>query len=76
MNDAKPKTTTLTNHIKLSKEQSLQTVEEREHMASISFASAVWSLMYVMVCTKPNITHAVRVVSNTWLIERKNLRKL
>ena len=63
MNDAKPRTTPLANHIKLSKGQSPKTVEEREHMASVPYTSAVGSLMYAMVCTKPDITHAVGVVS-------------
>ena len=63
MNNAKPRTTPLANHIKLSKGQSPKTVEEREHMASVPYASAVGSLMYAMVCTRPDITHAVGVVS-------------
>jgi len=63
MNDAKPRTTPLANHIKLSKGQSPKTIEEREHMASVPYASAVESLMYAMVCTRPVITHAVGVVS-------------
>ncbi|XP_022974374.1 UPF0481 protein At3g47200-like [Cucurbita maxima] len=49
MNDTKPKTTPLANHIKLSKGQSPKTVEEREHMASVPYAFAVGSLMYAMV---------------------------
>ena len=32
-------------------------------MASVPYASAVGSLMYAMVCTRPDITHAVGVVS-------------
>ena len=45
MNNAKPRTTPLANHIKLSKGQSPKTVEKREHMASVPYASAVGSLM-------------------------------
>ncbi|KAF3684151.1 putative ribonuclease H protein-like [Capsicum annuum] len=63
VNDAKPKTTPLANHIKLSKEQSPKTAQEREHMALVPYTSAVGSLMYVMVCTRPDIAHAVGVVS-------------
>ena len=62
MNDAKPRTTPLANRIKLSKEQSPKTVEEREHMASVLYASTVGSLMYAMVCTRLDITHVVEVV--------------
>uniref|UniRef100_A0A3Q7I567 Reverse transcriptase Ty1/copia-type domain-containing protein n=1 Tax=Solanum lycopersicum TaxID=4081 RepID=A0A3Q7I567_SOLLC len=63
VNDAKPRTTPLANHFKLSKEQSPKTVEECDHMTLVPYASAVGSLMYVMVCTRPDIAHAVGVVS-------------
>ncbi|KAF3634113.1 hypothetical protein FXO38_25290 [Capsicum annuum] len=67
VNDAKPRTTLLANHIKLSKEQSQKTAQEREHMALVLYASAVRSLMYAMVCTRPDIANAVGVVSSTSL---------
>ena len=63
VNDAKPRTTPLANHFKLSKEQSPKTTEEHDHMALVSYASAVGSLMYAMVFTRPDIAHAVGVVS-------------
>uniref|UniRef100_A0A3Q7G998 Reverse transcriptase Ty1/copia-type domain-containing protein n=1 Tax=Solanum lycopersicum TaxID=4081 RepID=A0A3Q7G998_SOLLC len=67
VNDAKPRTTLLANHFKLSKEQSPKTAEERDHMALVPYASTVGSLMYAMVCTRPDIAHAVGVVSSTSL---------
>lgn len=63
VNDAKPRTTPLANHIKLSKEQSPKTTQEREDMALVPYASAVGSLMYATVCTRPDIAHVVGVVS-------------
>ena len=63
VNYAKPKTTQFSNHFKLSKEQSPKTAEERDHMALVPYASAVGSLMYAMVCTRPDIAHAMGVVS-------------
>ena len=63
MNEAKPVSTPLGSHFKLSKEQSPKIEEERDHMSKVPYASAIGSLMYVMVCTRPNITHAVGVVS-------------
>ena len=63
VNDAKPRTTPLANHVKLSKEQSPKTAKERDHLALVPYASAVGSLMYAMVYTRPDIAHAVRVVS-------------
>uniref|UniRef100_A0A3Q7FIN8 Reverse transcriptase Ty1/copia-type domain-containing protein n=1 Tax=Solanum lycopersicum TaxID=4081 RepID=A0A3Q7FIN8_SOLLC len=41
VNDTKPRTTSLANHFKLSKEQSPKTAEERDHMALVPYASAV-----------------------------------
>ena len=63
VNDAKPRTTPLENHFKLSKEQSPMTAEEHEHMTLVQYASAVGSLMYAMVCTRLDIAHAVGLVS-------------
>jgi len=39
------------------------TVEEREYMTRISYASAIGSLMYAMVCTRPDLSQAVSMVS-------------
>jgi hypothetical protein len=41
----------------------LKTQEEDEKMSKIPYASIVGSLMYAMVCTRLDITHAVGVVS-------------
>ena len=63
MNEAKPVSTPLGSHFKLSKEQSPKTEEERDHMSKMPYASAIGSLMYAMVCTRPDIAHAMGVVS-------------
>ncbi|RVW89194.1 Retrovirus-related Pol polyprotein from transposon TNT 1-94 [Vitis vinifera] len=63
MNEAKPVSTPLGSHFKLSKEQSSKTEEESDHMSKMPYASAIGSLMYAMVCTRPDIAHAVGVVS-------------
>ena len=63
MNKAKPVSTPLCSHFKLSKEQSPKTEEEMDYMSKVSYASTIGSLMYAMVCTRPNIAHAVGVVS-------------
>ena len=63
MNEAKLVSTPLGSHFKLSKEQSLKTEEERDHMSKVPYASAIGSLMYGMMCTKLDVAHAVGVVS-------------
>ena len=63
MNEAKPVSTPLGSHFKLSKEQSLKKEEEKDHMSKVPYASTISSLMYAMVCTKPDIAHEVGVVS-------------
>ena len=50
-------------HFKLSKEQCAVAEEEKSHMDGVPYASAVGSLMYAMVCTRPDIAQAVGVVS-------------
>ena len=63
MKEAKPVTTPLGGHYKLSKSSCPSTEEENKKMVVIPYSSAVGSLMYAMVCTRPDIAHAVGVVS-------------
>ncbi|KAM7491962.1 hypothetical protein LguiA_034883 [Lonicera macranthoides] len=63
MSDAKPVSTPLANHFRLSKDQSPKNNEEENFMAKVPYASAIESLMYAMVCTRPDIAHAVGAVS-------------
>ena len=63
MQNAKPVKTPLAAHFKLSSEHSPKTEEERNDMKSVPYASAIGSLMYAMVGTRPDIAHAVGVVS-------------
>ncbi|KAE8666201.1 Retrovirus-related Pol polyprotein from transposon TNT 1-94 [Hibiscus syriacus] len=63
MQDAKLVSTPLGVHFRLSKEQSPKKEEELAHMVKVSYASTIGSLMYAMVCTRPDIAHAVGAVS-------------
>ena len=49
--------------IKLSSDDCPKTSEERERMKDVPYASAVGSLMYAMLCTRPDICFAVGMVS-------------
>lgn len=59
----KPRNTPLGSHLILTKDQSPKDEEGRREMAKVPYASAVGSLMYAMVCTRPDIAHAMGVVS-------------
>jgi hypothetical protein len=63
MLDAKPVSTPLANHFRLSGSQCPKNEEEIENMSKVSYASAVGCLMYAMVCTRPDLAHAVSTVS-------------
>ena len=66
MQNAKSMSTPLGAHVKLCKEQSPKTKKERDHIKKVvPYASAIGSLMYVMVCTKPDIVQVVEVVSRS-----------
>ncbi|KAK9200145.1 hypothetical protein WN944_015341 [Citrus x changshan-huyou] len=59
----KPVSTPLASHFKLSAQLSPSTNAEREYMLQVPYSNAVGSLMYTMVCTRPDISHAVGIVS-------------
>ena len=63
MDKAKPVITPLESHFRLCKDQSPKTDREIEHMSKVLYASTIGSLMYAIVCTRPDIVHAVGVVS-------------
>ncbi|CAL0306193.1 unnamed protein product [Lupinus luteus] len=49
--------------ISLIREDCAKTLEERECMNKIPYASAVGAIMYTMTCTHPNIAYALGVIS-------------
>ena len=65
MQDSKPVKVPITVGVRLSIEQCPKTQEEEEDMSRVPYASAVSSLMYAMVCTRPDIAHVVRVLSRS-----------
>ena len=63
MQDSKKGLLPFRHGVHLSKEQSPKTPQEVEDMKHIPYASAVGSLMYAMLCTRPDICYAVGIVS-------------
>ena len=49
--------------ITLSKSLCPQTQDERTHMNMIPYASAIGSVMYAMLCTRPDVSYALSVTS-------------
>nr|KYP42748.1 Retrovirus-related Pol polyprotein from transposon TNT 1-94 [Cajanus cajan] len=63
MQDCKPISTPLPVNYKLSSSMSPSNEAERMEMSRVPYASAVGSLMYAMICTRPDIAQAVGAVS-------------
>jgi len=61
--DTKSVSTLLAPHFKLKPIMSPKIIEEREYMTRVPYASAVGSLMYAMVCTRPDLSQAVSMIS-------------
>ena len=47
----------------LSQTQSPATSEDRELMNKIPYDSAIGSIMYAMLCTRPDVAHAISLTS-------------
>ncbi|XP_059281019.1 secreted RxLR effector protein 161-like [Lycium ferocissimum] len=63
MNKCKPVTLPLAQHFRLSSLMAPQSKVEVEYMSKVPYSSAVGSVMYAMVCTRPDIAQAVSVAS-------------
>ena len=63
MKNAKDVNTPLLRQLKLTKEMCPKTQEEEDKMSKVPYVSVVGSLMYAIVCTRPDIAHAVGVIS-------------
>ena len=63
MEDSKRGLIPMSHGIQLSKKQAPKTPEERDRMSKIPYASAIGSIMYGMICTRPDVAHALSVTS-------------
>ncbi|KAI9187188.1 hypothetical protein LWI28_025291 [Acer negundo] len=62
MQDSKKGMLPFRHGIKLSKEQVPKNEHEEQFMSRVPYASAVGSLMYAMLCTRPDICFAVGII--------------
>jgi hypothetical protein len=62
MHGSKPVKVPIHISVNLSVDQCPKTQEEEEDMSHVPYASEVGSLMYAMVCTRPDIAHVVGVL--------------
>jgi hypothetical protein len=63
MHNCKPIDTHVFRGEPLNLEMSPKTQEEKEKMSRVPYSSAVGSLMYAMMCTRPDICYVVGLVS-------------
>ncbi|KZV56298.1 hypothetical protein F511_00295 [Dorcoceras hygrometricum] len=63
MADAKPVGIPIAPHVKLSATEPPQTEEDKQDMDKIPYAEAVGSIMYCMMCTRPDLAYALSVTS-------------
>lgn len=63
MHQARSVTTPIGQQFKLSKDQSPTCDSDRKLMSGVPYANGVGSLMYPMVCSRPDLAYAMSVVS-------------
>ena len=50
-------------HFKLSAAQCPSSYEDVEYMSKVPYSSVVGSLMYAMICSQPDLSYAMSLVS-------------
>ena len=68
-------TTLLPVPFKLFSKQCPQSLEEKDEMSQIPYASVVGSVMYVMVCTRPDLAYTVSTVRGSCQIQESKIEK-
>ena len=63
MQNAKPVNALLVAYFRLSSTLSLKLDDDIDHLSRVPYSSAVGSLMYFMVCSRPDLLYAISVVS-------------
>ncbi|KAL0291599.1 UNVERIFIED_CONTAM: Retrovirus-related Pol polyprotein from transposon TNT 1-94, partial [Sesamum radiatum] len=63
MENSKSASVPLASHYQLSKEQCPKTEKEKEKMKNIPYSNAIGSIMFLMVCTRPDIAYSISCLS-------------
>jgi hypothetical protein len=63
MHNSKPIITHIAPHFKLSSSQSPRTNSDFEYMLKVSYSSVVDSLMYVIACSRPDLSYAMSLIN-------------
>jgi len=63
MNDSKKGFIPMSHGVTLSKTQCAPSPDEQERMSRVPYALAIGSIMYAMLCTRPDISYALSVTS-------------
>ena len=63
MHDCKPMDTPVEINLSLNLDMCPKSPEEKKKMSKVPYSSAIGSLMYAMICTRPNKCYTVRLAS-------------
>lgn len=63
MNEAQGVYVPLSQHFKLFEKLKPSSQKESKEMSVVSYANAVGSVMYTMVCTRPDLAHSISIAS-------------
>ncbi|KAL2239854.1 UNVERIFIED_CONTAM: Retrovirus-related Pol polyprotein from transposon TNT 1-94 [Sesamum indicum] len=63
MENSKPTSVLLAAHFQLSKDQCPKTTFEKDKMSKVPYSNVIGSIMFLMVCTRPDIAYAISCLS-------------
>ena len=63
MQDAKRGFVPMSHRISISCDNSPKILDEKDRMSKIPYASAIGSIMYAMICTRPDVSYALSMTS-------------
>ena len=63
MENSKKGNVPIHHSVKLSKSQCPGSSQEQDQMSRVPYASAIGSIMYAMICTRPDVSYALSMVS-------------